>query len=169
MATVNFKGNSVKLSGEMPKTGSKAPQFTLTKSDLANISSEELKGKKVLLNIFPSIDTPVCAVSVRKFNEKAAQLDNTLVLCVSRDLPFAQKRFCAAENIENVLTASDYRGSDFGKAYGLTMTEGALSHLFARAVIVLSEEGEVLYSELVPEIGSEPNYDAALSALKVLN
>ena len=166
MAQVNFKGNPVKLSGELPQKGTKAPAFSLTKSDLSKISTGDLTGKKVLLNIFPSIDTAVCATSVRKFNQNASELQNTTVVCVSRDLPFAQKRFCAAENIANVITASDYQGSTFGDDYGLMMTEGALSHLFARAVVVLNESGEVIYSELVPEIGQEPNYEAALAALK---
>ena len=164
---VTFKGKQVSLADEaaFPEVGSTPKEFKLTKSDLTEIDSMELRGKKLLLNIFPSIDTAVCATSVRKLNEAASNLKDTLVICISRDLPFAQKRFCAAENISNVITASDYRDSDFGKDFGVMMREGALSHLFARAVVVLDENYKVLHSELVSEIGLEPNYEKALAVL----
>lgn len=166
MAEVNFRGNPVRISGELPKAGVAAPNFSLTKTDLSKVSLSDFAGKKLLLNIFPSIDTPTCAMSVRKFNQNAAELGDTVVLCISRDLPFAQKRFCAAENLANVMSASDYQDSSFGKDYGLVIEEGALSHLFARAVVTLDETGKVIYSELVPEIGQEPNYEAAIKSLQ---
>ena len=165
MAKITFKGNPVATSGDLPKVGSQAPAFTLTKSDLGPVSNQDLTGKNVVLNIFPSIDTGVCATSVRKFNAEAAKLPNTVVLCVSKDLPFAQKRFCGAEGIDKVMTASWFRGQDFGKDYGVTMQDGPLAGLFARAVVVLDGTGKVLHTELVPEIAQEPNYDAALAKL----
>lgn len=143
--------------------GSPAPSFTLTGSDLSAVNSEQFRDKPVLLNIFPSIDTPVCANSVRTFNERAAG-SGVSVLCVSKDLPFAQQRFCGAEGIENVQAASAFRDS-FGEDYGVTMADGPLAGLLARAVVVIGADGKVTYQELVPEIGSEPNYDAALAAL----
>ena len=166
MATVTFKKDlTVHLSGEMPTVGTIAPNFGATKTNLSEIHLEDLRGQRVVLNIFPSVDTGVCANSVRKFNELAAGLDNTSVVCASADLPFALARFCGAEGIENVTAASGFR-SDFGDAFGVTMTEGPLRGLYARSVVVLDENGSVTYTELVPEIGQEPDYDAALAALK---
>jgi thiol peroxidase len=163
MATVTLRGNPIQTNGELPSVGSSAPSFSLVGSDLAEVSEAKFAGKKVVLNIFPSIDTPTCATSVRTFNEKAAGTD-AVVLCVSEDLPFAQNRFCGAEGIENVMTASSFR-SDFGAAYGLEMTDGPLKGLLARAVVVLDETGTVIHSELVPEIAQEPDYSAALNAI----
>lgn len=164
MATTAFKGNPVNTVGELPQTGAPAPDFALTGTDLGEVTSADLRGRRVVLNIFPSIDTGVCATSVRRFNEIAAGLENTSVICVSHDLPFAQARFCGAEGIENVVSASGFR-STFGQDYGLTMADGPLAGLLARAVIVLDAEGQVVHTELVPEIGTEPNYDAAVAAL----
>lgn len=164
MAQVTFKGSPVQTVGELPDIGSPAPAFTLVKQDLSDISLSDFAGKKLVLNIFPSIDTGVCAASVRVFNSQAATLENTAVLCVSVDLPFAHGRFCGDEGIENVDTASAFR-SDFGSAYGVTLADSALAGLFARAVVVIDESGKVVYTELVPEIAQEPNYDATLAAL----
>ena len=167
MSTVTFKGDiKVNTNGTLPASGSAAPDFTLVKSDLSEISLKDLKGKKVVLNIFPSIDTGVCATSVRKFNKEAAGLPNTVVLGVSADLPFAAGRFCGAEGIENVVTASVFRNPDFAKHYGVLMENGPLKGLLARAVVVINADGTVKYSELVPEITTEPNYDAAIAAVK---
>ena len=163
MAQTALGGNPVSTVGELPAIGSSA-SFTLTKDDLSDLTPADLAGKKVVLNVFPSIDTQVCATSVRTFNQKAAALDNTVVVNVSADLPFAQKRFCAAEGIENVSNASTFRSS-FGADWGLTLADGRLAGLLARAVVVLDESGTVTYSELVPEIAQEPNYDAAIAAL----
>lgn len=164
MAKITLKGNPFNTAGELPKTGTTAPNFTLTKNDLANVTLQDFKGKKVVLNIFPSIDTPVCATSVKKFNERAASLNNTVVLCVSQDLPFAHKRFCGAEGIEKVIPASAFRDSNFGKSYGVQIVDGPLAGLFARAIVVLDATGKVTYTELVPEIAQEPNYEACLKA-----
>ena len=164
MAEVTLGGNPVHTVGELPEIGTKAPDFTVTAGNLAEITRDELAGKKVVLNIFPSVDTPTCAASVRHFNESAASLDNTVVLCVSADLPFAQSRFCGAEGLSNVQTGSTFR-SNFGQQYGVTLADGRLSGLLARAVVVLDETGTVVHTELVPEIANEPNYDSALSAL----
>jgi thiol peroxidase len=166
MATVTLGGNPISTSGDLPAVGSKAPGFTLTGADLADVSLSKYAGKKVILNIFPSIDTAVCATSVRKFNEAAASLPNTVVLAISRDLPFAQQRFCGAEGIENVVTLSAMKDTDFGKAYGVLIQSGPLTGLFARSVVVLDESGKVKYKELVPEIKEEPKYDAALAAVR---
>ena len=166
MATVTLGGNPISTSGDLPAVGSKAPGFTLTGADLADVSLSKYAGKKVILNIFPSIDTAVCATSVRKFNEAAASLPNTVVLAVSRDLPFAQQRFCGAEGIKNVVTLSAMKDTDFGKAYGVLIESGPLAGLFARSVVVLDESGKVKYKELVPEIKEEPKYDAALAAVR---
>ena len=166
MAKITLKGNPVTTIGELPKVGAKAPDFTLVKTDLGNVSLKDFAGKKVVLNIFPSIDTAVCALSVRTFNQKAAALANTVVLCVSKDLPFAHKRFCGAEGIEKVVAVSAFRGPDFGKDYGVTIQDGGLAGLFARAVVVIGADGRVLYQELVPEIAQEPNYDKALAAVR---
>ncbi len=165
MGTITFKGNAVQTSGTLPSPGSQAPDFTLTNSQLVDVSLKDFAGKKVVLNIFPSIDTPVCQASVRAFNKKVAELSNVTLACVSRDLPFAQNRFCGAEGIEGIALLSDFRHAGFGKSYGLTMTDGPLNGLYSRAVIVLDESGKVLYSEQVPEIAQEPNYEAALAAL----
>ena len=164
MAITAFKGTPVQTIGELPAVGALAPEFALTGADLSDVTSENLRGKRVVLNIFPSVDTGVCAASVRRFNELAAGLDNTAVVCVSADLPFALGRFCGAEGIENVVPASVFR-SDFGADFGLTQVEGPLRGLLARAVLVLNEAGEVLHSEVVEEITTEPNYDAAIAAL----
>ncbi len=163
MAQITLRGNPVNTVGELPAVGSAAPAFTLTGSDLGPVSSEQFHGKPVLLNIFPSIDTPVCATSVRTFNERAAAGDLS-VLCVSNDLPFAQARFCGAEGIENVKSASAFRDS-FGQDYGITIADGPFAGLLGRAVVVIGADGSVAYSELVPEIANEPDYDAALAAL----
>jgi thioredoxin-dependent peroxiredoxin len=165
MATITFKGTPIHTIGELPAKGSSAPDFALVKQDLSETVLADYKGKRLVLNIFPSIDTGVCAMSVRKFNEKAAALKNTVVLCVSMDLPFAQSRFCGAEGIKNVVPASSFR-SAFGDHYGVTIADGPLAGLLSRAVVVVSETGKVLYTEQVPEIAQEPNYDAALAALK---
>jgi thiol peroxidase len=165
MAQITFKGTPIKTIGELPAKNSRAPDFTLVKQDLSETTLADYKGKRLVLNIFPSIDTGVCAVSVRKFNEKAAALKNTAVLCVSMDLPFAQGRFCGAEGIKNVVTASAFRCA-FGDHYGVTIAEGPLTGLLSRAVVVIGETGNVIYTEQVPEIAQEPNYDAALAALK---
>jgi thiol peroxidase len=165
MANILLGGNPVSTSGELPQTGSKAPEFTLVKTDLSTVSLADFKGSKVVLNIFPSVDTGTCATSVRKFNEKASTLDNTKVLCISRDLPFAQNRFCGAEGLENVISLSDFRDGSFGAAYGLTVTNGPLQGLHSRVVIVLDEEGTIKYTEQVGDIKDEPNYENALAAL----
>jgi thiol peroxidase len=164
MAQITLRGNPINTVGELPAVGSPAPSFTLTDTDLGAVSSDQFHGKPVLLNIFPSVDTPVCATSVRTFNERAAA-GGLAVLCVSNDLPFAQKRFCGAEGIENVATASAFRDS-FGNDYGVTITDGPMAGLLGRAVVVIGADGDVAYAELVPEIANEPNYDAALAALK---
>jgi thioredoxin-dependent peroxiredoxin len=163
MAQITLRGNPVHTIGELPAVGSSAPQFSLTGTDLGAVTSEQFSGKPLLLNIFPSVDTPVCATSVRTFNERAGASGLT-VLCVSKDLPFAQKRFCGAESIENVMTASAFRDS-FGEDYGITIVDGPMAGLLARAVVVIGADGKVAYTELVPEIGVEPSYDAGLSAL----
>jgi thiol peroxidase len=163
MAQITLRGNPVHTIGELPAVGSSAPQFSLTGTDLGAVTSEQFSGKPLLLNIFPSVDTPVCATSVRTFNERAGASGLT-VLCVSKDLPFAQKRFCGAEGIENVMTASAFRDS-FGEDYGITILDGPMAGLLARAVVVIGADGKVAYTELVPEIGVEPSYDAGLSAL----
>ncbi len=165
MATITLGGNPVHTSGELPAIGTKAPEFTLVKGDLSTASLSDFKGTKLVLNIFPSIDTGTCATSVRKFNEKAASLENTKVICISRDLPFAQTRFCGAEGIQNVISASDFKDGSFGAAYGLSITDGPLAGLHSRAVVVVDADGNVAYTEQVAEIKDEPNYDAALAAL----
>lgn len=166
MAEITFKGNPIHTCGELPSVGAEAPEIKVVKDDLSMTGADEFSGKRVVLNIFPSIDTPTCATSVRRFNQEAANVDNTVVLCVSRDLPFAQKRFCGAENIGSVATASDFRGGEFGKTYGVEIEDGPLAGLLARAVVVIDEDGKVAHTELVSEIANEPDYDAALSKLK---
>lgn len=165
MAVITLGGNPIHTNGELPKVGTKAPQFTLVKDDLSVVTLNDFSGSKLVLNIFPSVDTGICATSVRKFNEQASGLTNTKVLCISRDLPFAQKRFCGAEGLENVVNLSDFRDGAFGKAYGLEITDSVFTGLHSRVVVVLDENGTVLYSEQVPEIASEPNYESALAAL----
>lgn len=165
MATITLGGNPVHTSGELPKTATKATDFKLVKPDLSIATLADYAGKKLVLNIFPSVDTGTCAASVRKFNEKASQLQNTTVLCISRDLPFAQKRFCGAEGLENVENLSDFKNGQFGKDYGLEITDGPLAGLHSRVVVVINENGEVVYTEQVAEIADEPNYEAALAAL----
>jgi thiol peroxidase len=163
MAQITLRGNPINTVGELPAVGSPAPGFSLIGTDLGAVSSDQFSGKPVLLNIFPSVDTPVCATSVRTFNERAAG-SGLSVLCVSNDLPFAQKRFCGAEGIENVTTASAFR-DNFGEDYGIALADGPMAGLLARAVVVIGADGNVAYAELVPEIGQEPNYDAALAAM----
>ncbi|TDU40398.1 thiol peroxidase (atypical 2-Cys peroxiredoxin) [Gelidibacter sediminis] len=165
MATVTLKGNPVTTSGELPKTGVDAPNFKLVATDLSSKSLNDYLGSTVVLNIFPSVDTGTCAQSVRTFNEKASQLDNTKVLCISKDLPFALSRFCAAEGLENVESLSDFRDGNFGKSYGLTFVDGPLEGLHSRCVVVLNKDAEVIYTEQVSEITEEPNYEAALNSL----
>jgi thiol peroxidase len=164
MAQTALGGNPVNTTGDLPQVGAPAPDFTLTGGDLSDVTKESLAGKKVVLNIFPSIDTPTCATSVRRFNEAAADLENTTVVCVAADLPFAMGRFCGAEGIANVSVASTFR-SDFGDAFGVKLADGKLAGLMARAVVVLDESGTVIHSQLVPEIAQEPDYDAAIASL----
>lgn len=165
MAQIIVRGNPVNTVGELPPAGSIAPSFQLTKMDMTPLSSEELAGQRVVLNIFPSLDTGTCAQSVRTFNEKAAGLENTTVLNVSADLPMAQARFCGAEGIDNAITASTFRNSTFPEDYGTGIAEGPLEALNARSVVVLDTDGTVLYSAFAPELINEPDYDAALSVL----
>ncbi|TGV04629.1 thiol peroxidase [Flavivirga rizhaonensis] len=165
MATVTLKGNSIETSGNLPQIGSLAPDFTLTATDLSTKTLSDFRGQKLVLNIFPSIDTGTCAQSVRQFNKEASQLENTKVLCISHDLPFAHARFCGAEGLEHVITLSDYKDGSFGKAYGLDFTTGPLEALHSRSVIIVDENGLVKYTEQVSETVDEPNYKAALEAL----
>ncbi|MGV0812903.1 thiol peroxidase [Mycolicibacterium boenickei] len=164
MAQITLRGNSINTVGDLPAVGSPAPGFSLTGTDLGAVTNDQFQGKALLLNIFPSVDTPVCATSVRTFNERAAAAGAT-VLCVSKDLPFAQKRFCGAEDIENVTAVSAFRDS-FGEDYGITIADGPMAGLLGRAVVVIGADGNVAYTELVPEIAQEPDYDAALAAVK---
>lgn len=166
MAHTKLQGNPINTIGDLPEPGSTAPNFCLTAGDLKDLSLGEFKGKKVLLNIYPSIDTGVCAMSVRKFNAEAAALQNTVVLGISRDLPFALGRFCGAEGIDKVHTLSEMRDRNFGKEYGVEITDGPMAGLLARSVVVIDEQGKVVYTELVDDIVHEPNYEAALQALK---
>jgi thioredoxin-dependent peroxiredoxin len=165
MAKTAFQGTPVTTIGSLPAIGSTAPDFKLVKTDLSELTLSSLKGKKVILNIFPSIDTGVCATSVRRFNKEAAEHKDTVVVCISRDLPFAAGRFCGAEGISNVVTASEFRDQNFSKTYGVLITDSALLGLHARSVVVVDEHGIVKHTELVPEITQEPNYSAALAAL----
>ena len=166
MTQITLEGNPFNTVGELPSVGSKAPDFTLTNTDLADVSLADYAGKKVVLNIFPSLDTPVCADSIRRFNQDAGGIDNTAVLCISADLPFAFARFCSTEGIDNVVSLSVFKNPAFGKDYGVGIEEGVLSGLLSRAVVVVGEDGNVAYTEQVPEIAQEPDYDAALAALK---
>ena len=165
MASITLGGNPINTIGELPKVGTKAPEFQLVKNDLSITELSNYKGSKVILNIFPSIDTGTCATSVRTFNAKASSLENTKVLCISRDLPFAQKRFCGAEGLENVINLSDFKNGTFGKDYGLEIIDGPLAGLHSRAIVVIDENGTVKYTEQVSEIANEPNYEEALAAL----
>jgi len=165
MATVTLKGNTIHTSGTLPSVGSKAPDFTLTTNDLGSKSLNDFKGSNVILNIFPSVDTGTCAQSVRTFNKEASSLNNTKVLCISKDLPFAQSRFCGAEGLDNVISLSDYKDGSFGKTYGLDFTDGPLEALHSRCIVVINADGIVTHTEQVAEIVDEPNYKAALDAL----
>jgi thiol peroxidase len=165
MAQTKLGDTIVNTNGNLPEVGSKAPEFTLTGNDLKDVTLSSFHGKKVILNIFPSIDTSTCATSVREFNKLAVTLPDTVVLCIARDLPYAMRRFCGAEGITNVITLSDFRSDSFSRDYGVMMIDGRMRGLFARVVIVVNMEGKVSYEELVPTIGQEPNYDAALKAI----
>ncbi len=165
MAEITLKGNPVNTSGNLPAKGSDAPDFSLVRSDLGNMKLSELKGKKVVLSISPSFDTSICATSVRKFNQLAAGKENVIVLAITKDLPFAHNRFCTTEGITNVVTLSGFRNRDFGKAYGVDIVDGSFEGLYARALVVINEAGKVVYTQLVPEIATEADYDAALAAL----
>jgi thioredoxin-dependent peroxiredoxin len=166
MAQVTFKGTPVQTAGSLPQIGAMAPDFKVVKTDLSPLSLSEFKGKKVVLNIFPSIDTPVCATSVRKFNSEADKLGNAVVLCISRDLPFAQKRFCGAEGLNNVLMGSEFRDANFSEAYGVRIADGPLAGLLSRAIVIVDEAGKIAYTEQVADIAQEPDYGKALAAIK---
>lgn len=166
MGTIALQGTPIHTIGNLPQPGTLAPDFLLTKTDLSDIRLADFSGKKLVLNIFPSLDTAVCAASVRRFNVEAAKLDQTIVLCISRDLPFAHSRFCTTEGIQNVVSASELRNHNFGSDYGVLITDGPLAGLLSRAVVVIDEKGLVKYTEQVPDIVQEPNYEAALNALK---
>lgn len=165
MAKVTLKGTPVNTSGNLPVKGSKAPDFTLVKSDLSSLSLSELKGKKLILNIFPSLDTSTCATAMRKFNQLAAGKTGTVVLGISKDLPFAHGRFCSTEGITNVITLSGFRDASFGKAYGVDIMDSKMAGLYARSIVMVDESGKVTYTQLVPEISQEPDYDSAIAAL----
>ena len=165
MAKISSRGEIVETSGELPEVGEEAPDFSLRKADLSPVTLADYRGSRLVLNIFPSIDTPTCAKSVHQFNQRAAGMPNTRVLCVSADLPFALSRFCGAEGITNVETASVYRSPEFGQDYGVYMAEGRLGGLLARAIVVIDESSTVIHRELVPEIAQEPDYDAVIAAL----
>lgn len=165
MSQVTLKGNPIEVAGHFPQVGQTAPAFTLVAKDLANTTLEQFAGKRKVLNIFPSVDTPTCATSVRTFNKEANDLDNTVVLCISADLPFAQARFCGAEGLSNVVSLSTMRGAEFLQDYGVAISTGPLAGVAARAVVVLDENNRVLHSELVSEIAQEPNYEAAKASL----
>ena len=166
MAQVTLKGNPVNTSGSLPAVGEPAPGFTVVDKDLKEVRLQDFAGRKVVLNIFPSVDTPTCAMSVRRFNTEIAKRDNAVAVCVSMDLPFAHARFCGAEGLEHVVSASAFRHRDFGERYGVRITDGPLKELLARAVVVIDGQGRVTYTQLVPEIGQEPDYQAALAALE---
>ncbi|MBK8289648.1 MAG: thiol peroxidase [Flammeovirgaceae bacterium] len=165
MALTKLGPQDANTIGNLPAIGSSAPDFTLTSNDMKDVSYREFAGKNIVLNIFPSVDTGICSASVREFNKRVASMENTVVLCISKDLPFAQKRFCGAEGIDKALTLSDYRNRGFGKSYGVELTDSGFVGLFARAVVVIDPAGKVKYTELVPQIGQEPNYDAAVKAI----
>jgi len=165
MAEITLKGNQINTSGDLPAKGSDAPDFLLVRSDMSNLTLSELKGKKIVLSISPSFDTSICASSVRKFNQLAAGKSNVIVLAITKDLPFAHNRFCTTEGITNVVTLSGFRNRNFGKAYGVDIIDGSFEGLYARSIVVINEAGKVIYTQLVPEIATEPDYDAALAAL----
>ena len=165
MAKTAFKGNPVNTSGNLPKVGEMAPDFKLVNSSLEEVKLSDYKGKNIVLNIFPSLDTGVCAASVRKFNKEAGSLDNTVVLGISADLPFAAGRFCSAEGIENVVTLSVFRDDEFAKDYGVLLVDGPMKGLTARAVVIVNPEGKVIYNQLVPEITEEPDYNSAINSI----
>lgn len=166
MTTITLKGNPIQTIGSLPAVGTEAPDFTLTKTDLSELSLKDCLGKKIVLSIFPSVDTPTCATAMRHFNEEATKLNNTLVLCISADLPFAQNRFCAADGLKAVIPLSVFRHPDFGKKYGVTITDGPVAGLLSRAVIVLDEQGKVIYTQQVAELSAEPDYAPVLAALR---
>lgn len=166
MAKITLKGNPIETCGELPAVGATIPGFTLTKTDLSDVSAGEFSGKTVVFNIFPSLDTPVCAESVRKFNSLLSAADNTVVLCVSADLPFAHNRFCEAEGLKDVIPLSTFRSGQFGKDFGVEITTGPLTGLLSRAVVIVNEDGVVQYTEQVPEIVQDPDFDGAMAALK---
>jgi len=165
MALTKLGPNDANTIGNLPAIGSLAADFTLTSTDIKDVSFKDFTGKNVVLNIFPSVDTGVCSASVREFNKRVASIENTVVLCISKDLPFAQKRFCGAEGIDRAIMLSDFRGRGFGKSYGVELIDSGFAGLFARAVVVIDPSGKVKYTELVPQIGQEPNYEAALNAI----
>lgn len=165
MASIHFKDGTVHSAADLPTTGTKAPDFVLTKTDLSDVSLKDFAGKNIIFNIFPSIDTGVCATSVRRFNQLASGMNNAVVVCVSKDLPFAHKRFCGAEGIENVVMTSQYKNNSFSAAYGVDMIDGALVGLMSRAIVVVGADGTVKYTEQVPDIGQEPDYQKALDAV----
>ena len=165
MAKITLKGNPVNTSGSLPEKGTTAPDFTLVKSDMGNLKLSELKGKKLILSISPSLDTSVCAMSARKFNKIVTGKDNVMVLAITKDLPFASGRFCTTEGITNVVALSGFRNKEFGRLYGVDLTDGLFEGLYARAIIVIDEEGKVKYTQLVPEIATEPDYDSVLASL----
>ncbi|MBF0145387.1 MAG: thiol peroxidase [Magnetococcales bacterium] len=165
MASIKLKGNAINTCGNLPAVGAPAPDFNLTKTDLSDVSLKDFAGKKIVLNIFPSIDTPVCAASVRRFNEAVSKLKNTVVLCVSLDLPFAHGRFCGAEGLNNVISVTELRARGFGEVYGVRVVDGPLAGLFSRAIVIINADGKVAYTEQVPEITQEPDYAKALAAL----
>lgn len=165
MATITLSGNEIQTNGNLPKVGTQAPDFSMIQGDLSTASLEDFKGSNLVLNIFPSVDTGTCAASVRRFNEEAASLENTKVLCISRDLPFAQKRFCGAEGLENVVMLSDFNTGAFGKDYGLELIDGPLGGLHSRCIVVVNTEGTIVHTEQVAEIVDEPNYETAKASL----
>jgi thiol peroxidase len=165
MARITLKGSNIHTVGDLPQVGDIAPDFILTKRDLSDVGLADFSGKRVILNIFPSIDTPVCATSVRRFNAEINQLDNTVCLCISRDLPFAHDRYCGTSGLENIISLSELRDLAFGNNYGVRIVDGPLAGLLARAILVIGEDGKVIHGELVPEIAQEPNYNAALAML----
>jgi len=165
MANITLKGNPIATIGELPKINTMAPDFTLTKTDLSDTTLKDFSGKTIVLNIFPSIDTPVCAASVRKFNDEASRFDNTVVLCISADLPFAHQRFCEIEGLKDVIPLSVFRSQEFGTNYGVTITDSPLHGLLSRAIVVIDKTGHVVYKQQAPEIAQEPNYDEALEVV----
>jgi thiol peroxidase len=165
MARITRKGNPINTIGDLPKIGTKAPDFTLVLSDLNDTSLKDYLGQRIILNIFPSLDTSTCAASVRRFNKEAQELENTIVLCISMDLPYAHKRFCVTEGLENVVSASGFRNPEFGKDYGVTVIDGATRGLYSRAVVVIDENANVIYTQQVPEVSQEPDYDDVLSRI----